>query len=105
MYVNVAGLYTIEFQKRGLPHAHILLFLDSTMKNPSAQYVDQIISAEIPDINIDPDGYNVVNKFMIHGLCGKINKDSPCMMQDKCTKYFPKKYNDQTAVDSDGYTV
>ncbi|KAK1400269.1 Helicase [Heracleum sosnowskyi] len=61
-----ACVYTIEFQKRGLPHAHILLFLDSAMKNPSAEYVEQIISAEIPDINVDPDGYNAVNKFMIH---------------------------------------
>ncbi|KAH9668826.1 ATP-dependent DNA helicase [Citrus sinensis] len=75
-----AGLYTIEFQKRGLPHAHILLFLHPTMKNPSADHIDKIISAEIPDLNVDPDGYNAVNKFMIHGPCGKHNSHSPCMM-------------------------
>lgn len=90
----MAGLYTIEFQKRGLPHAHILLFLHPTMKNPSADHIDKIISAEIPDLNVDPDGYNAVNKFMIHGPCGKHNSHSPCMMQDKCTKHFPKKFND-----------
>ena len=76
----MAGLYTIEFQKRGLPHAHILLFLHPTMKNPSADHIDKIISAEIPYLNVDPDSYNAVNKFMIHGPCGKHNSHSPCMM-------------------------
>ncbi|KAH9691884.1 ATP-dependent DNA helicase [Citrus sinensis] len=99
------GLYTIEFQKRGLPHAHILLFLHPTMKNSSADHIDKIISAEIPDLNVDPDGYNAVNKFMIHGPCGKHNSHSPCMMQDKCTKHFPKKFNDQTTVDTNGFPV
>ncbi|XP_060969574.1 uncharacterized protein LOC133036831 [Cannabis sativa] len=58
----IACIYTIEFQKRGLPHAHILLFLHSTMKNPSANHIDKIISAEIPDRNIDPDGTHVEKK-------------------------------------------
>ncbi|XP_074299578.1 uncharacterized protein LOC141630708 [Silene latifolia] len=44
-----AVLYTIEFQKRGLPHAHILLFLHQEDKFPEAADIDKIISAEIPD--------------------------------------------------------
>ncbi|XP_062113950.1 uncharacterized protein LOC133824953 [Humulus lupulus] len=98
-------IYTIEFQKKGLPHAHILLFLHSTLKNPSADHIDNIISVEIPDLNVDPDGYNAINKFMIHGPCGKLNSNSPCMMQDRCTKHFPKKFNDQTTIDTDGFPV
>ncbi|KAL9408800.1 hypothetical protein AB3S75_047229 [Citrus x aurantiifolia] len=70
-----------------------------------AYHIDKIISAEIPDLNVDPDGYNAVNKFMIHGPCGKHNSHSPCMMQDKCTKHFPKKFNDQTTVDTNGFLV
>ncbi|XP_062075588.1 uncharacterized protein LOC133779672 [Humulus lupulus] len=101
----IACIYTIEFQKRGLPHAHLLLFLHSTLKNPSADHIDNIISAEIPNLNVDPDGYNAVNKFMIHGPCGKLNSNSPCMMQDRCTKHFPKKFNDQTTIDTDGFPV
>ncbi|KAK9203752.1 hypothetical protein WN943_014008 [Citrus x changshan-huyou] len=49
--------------------------------------------------------YQDVNKFMIHGPCGKHNSHSPCMMQDKCTKHFPKKFNDQTTVDTNGFPV
>ncbi|XP_024981688.1 uncharacterized protein LOC112518279 [Cynara cardunculus var. scolymus] len=76
------GIYTIEFQKRGLSHAHILLFLDSKSKNPSGEHIDRIITTEIPDANIDPDGFNVVNKFMIHGPCGDLYSRSPCMVQE-----------------------
>ncbi|KAH1226212.1 hypothetical protein GmHk_11G032932 [Glycine max] len=45
----LAYIYTIEFQRRGLPHAHILLFLDVGSKYPSLADIDRIISAEIPD--------------------------------------------------------
>uniref|UniRef100_A0A803NJP1 ATP-dependent DNA helicase n=1 Tax=Cannabis sativa TaxID=3483 RepID=A0A803NJP1_CANSA len=101
----IACIYTIEFQKRGLPHAHILLFLHPTVKNPSAAHIDKIISAEIPNINVDPDGYNAVKKFMIHGPCGKLNTKSPCMMKDKCTKHFLKKFNDKTTIDTDSFPI
>ncbi|XP_019176171.1 PREDICTED: uncharacterized protein LOC109171573 [Ipomoea nil] len=42
-------IYTIEFQKRGLPHAHILLFLQKHDGFSSPTFMDSIISAEIPD--------------------------------------------------------
>lgn len=38
-----AGIYTIEFLKRGLAHAHILLFLHETLKNLSADHIDRVI--------------------------------------------------------------
>ncbi|XP_062106743.1 uncharacterized protein LOC133818070 [Humulus lupulus] len=71
----------------------------------ASDHIDNIISAEIPDLNVDPDCYNAVNKFMIHGPCGKLNSNSPCMMQDRCTKHFPKKFNDQTTIGTDGFPV
>ncbi|XP_074346805.1 uncharacterized protein LOC141685608 [Apium graveolens] len=101
----IACLYTIEFQKRGLPHAHILLFLHTSMKNPSPEYIDTIISAEIPDINIDHDGYNAVKKSMLHGPCGQVNASSPCMQHERCTKFFPKKFNDITTIGEDGFPI
>ncbi|XP_015057654.1 uncharacterized protein LOC107003921 [Solanum pennellii] len=101
----IACIYTIEFQKRGLPHAHILLFLHESQKNPTAEHIDRLISAEIPDLEEDPDGYNAVKNFMIHGPCGQLNPCCPCMRQGKCTKHFPKKYNDQTNFDSDGFPI
>ncbi|XP_024636211.2 uncharacterized protein [Medicago truncatula] len=101
-----AVIYTIEFQKRGIPHAHILVFLrpESRCKHPNQ--IDKIISAEIPDKNRDPRLYDIVASLMIHGPCGPQNTKSPCMLNKKfCTKHFPKKYTDSTVIDSDGYPV
>lgn len=98
-------IYTVEFQKRGLPHAHICLFLSSSHKFPTATDVDRVISAEIPDKTKDPELYELVKQFMMHGPCGTDNPNCPCMVQRKCSKNFPKKYHDETSVDNDGYPV
>ncbi|XP_035843705.1 uncharacterized protein LOC118490286 [Helianthus annuus] len=76
-----AVVYTIEFQKRGLPHAHIYLFLNDESKLPSVDHVDNFISAEIPDKNLDPDLYNLVSDYMIHGPCGVAKPNCPCMVE------------------------
>ena len=44
-----AQIYVIEWQKRGLPHAHILLCLEEPDKIKAIEQVDAIVSAEIPD--------------------------------------------------------
>ena len=36
-------MYTIEFQKRGLPHAHLLILLHPTNKYPNAEDIDKVI--------------------------------------------------------------
>ncbi|XP_027102921.1 uncharacterized protein [Coffea arabica] len=73
----MAALYTIEFQKRGLPHTHILLFLHPDDKCTTPRDVDRIISAELPDKNTDPIAYETVLQFMTHGPCGPANTRSP----------------------------
>ena len=54
-------IYSVEFQKRGLPHAHILLKYPHDCITP--QDIDSIVSAEIPD---DARDAEVVRKFMLH---------------------------------------
>jgi hypothetical protein len=98
-------MYTIEFQKRGLPHAHILIFLHPSSKYPKPEDIDKIISAEIPDPKKNIELYNLVKSHMIHGPCGKARLSSPCMKNFKCSKFFPKKFIEQTIVDRDGYPV
>ncbi|CAN6885731.1 unnamed protein product [Brassica oleracea] len=49
-----AALHRIEFQKRGLPHAHILLWFGKSSRTPSSEEVDEIISDELPNKEEDP---------------------------------------------------
>ncbi|WOH12592.1 hypothetical protein DCAR_0832098 [Daucus carota subsp. sativus] len=66
-----------------------------------------MVSAEIPDMDQDPDGYNAVKQFMIHGPCGTIDNTSPCMDAERkvCTRHFPKRYASETTYDDSGFPV
>ncbi|XP_072074145.1 uncharacterized protein [Arachis hypogaea] len=87
------------------PHAHILVFLHRDDKYPTADNIDRIISAEIPNKDRDPLYYEAVEKYMMHGPCGSIRKDSLCMKNGKCIRHFPKKFVNNTTIDEDGYPV
>lgn len=41
-------VWTIEYQKRGLPHMHMLLFLDPDNRFIQPKRIDHIVMAEIP---------------------------------------------------------
>ncbi|KAG5557451.1 hypothetical protein RHGRI_007629 [Rhododendron griersonianum] len=68
-----AYTYVIEFQKRGLPHVHLLLILKRGHKLVTPNHFDQFISAEIPEESENPHLYVAVLKHMMHGPCGKLN--------------------------------
>jgi hypothetical protein len=51
-----------------------------------ASTIDGIICAEIPNDNVDPLGYALVDEFMMHGPYGAYNRKCPCMKNDKCSK-------------------
>jgi hypothetical protein len=101
--VPVAYIYVIEFQKRGLPHAHLLIILADGSKLRLPADLDSLISAEIPDPVLHRDLHEVVKTCMIHGPCGNLNKSSPCMDAEMCTKDFPKQFQATTAFAVDGY--
>ncbi|MCH79880.1 ATP-dependent DNA helicase PIF1 [Trifolium medium] len=99
----IAGMYTVEFQKRGLPHAHMLLWLDEKNKIKTGSDIDKVISAELPHPELYPKLYSVVSSFMMHGPCGEANVSSPCMVGFRCSKFFPKKYKSSKTIDDEGY--
>ena len=89
----------MEFQKRGLPHAHILLWLHQNNKYPMAEDIDKIITVEIPSKEHDSIGHDAVVQFTMLGACGTANNNSPCMVDGVCTKKFPKKFFSETTID------
>ncbi len=101
----IAYIYVIEFQKRGLPHAHILLILAPENKIRSIEEYDSIVSAEIPNHELNPLAYETVTTMMMHGPCGILNPLSPCMKDGKCQKHYPKNFQETTQENSDGYPV
>lgn len=80
-------------EKRGLPHAHILIWL---VQKIMPDQIDNVISADIPDPSTDPDLHEIVIKNIIQGPCGIINPNSICMADGKCTKNIPDNCLTQT---------
>jgi hypothetical protein len=100
-----AHVYTIEFQKRGLPHAHLLLIPQAPYKPRNPTDYDRIVSAELPDKTLLPELHETVTSCMLHGLCGSANPTAPCMKDGKCSKQYPKPYAETTTSDNDSYPI
>ncbi|RCV06716.1 hypothetical protein SETIT_1G185800v2 [Setaria italica] len=75
-----AWAHVTKFQKRGLPHEHFLLVMESESKLKSPDDYDTYISAEIPYPKIYYVLHRLVCKHTMHGPCGALGKDYPCMM-------------------------
>lgn len=99
----LGAVHVIEFQKRGLPHAHILLILHPRDEPLTADDIDAITCAELPDRATEPALYETVLGSMIHRPCGLFNPNSPCTDGNRCTKGFPKPFSTHTVIDERGY--
>lgn len=108
---RIAHVYTIEYQKRGLPHMHLLIFMHDSADYLEIARIDEIVSAELPDAVTDPTGQlrDLILTQMVHGPCGPDFPDAPCMARKhpgaplRCQKRFPKPFCERTKVNEDGY--
>ena len=93
-----AFMYTVKFQKRGLPHAHFLIILDEKYKLLTPEAYDKFVCAELPDPKRNSDLFMLVTQHMLHGPCGQLNPTSPCMKKKNghCKFKFPKEFAEQT---------
>ena len=96
-------IYCIEFQKRGLPHAHILIkYVKDCVQ---ATDIDAVVSAEIP-----PDAADaaLVRKFMLHHhppLTAPASKYCQRVLADgsrTCRFRYPFPLQQHTSIDGDG---
>ncbi|XP_076047623.1 uncharacterized protein LOC143029092 [Oratosquilla oratoria] len=102
-----AHLYSIEWQKRGLPHVHILLWMK---RKVTENTVSSLISAEIPDKKKHPELYDIVTTNMIHGPCIGYDESSVCCNGKKndrgtCQKDFPKQCRSTIKFGNNGYPL
>ena len=73
---------------------------------------DAVVSAELPPskftdengVELENPLYNIVLAHMIHGPCGSLNRASPCMVDGKCSKKYPRAFVKKTTADTDGYS-
>lgn len=82
-------MYLIKWQKRGLVHAHILIWLEEKV-HPG--WMGDVTSAELPDPKTDAMFFRNIRSLVIHGSCGVLNPTSPCMKDEKCSKGYPRDY-------------
>lgn len=95
-----ASSVTLEFQKRGPPHTHRLIAVEGATM--TADFVDEYICAEIPQLPEDDDESGrarmlralrrLVEDFHVH-TC-----DERCIVNKRCVKGFPKPYAKETRV-------
>lgn len=45
---HLADVWVVEYQKRGMPHAHLLLWLDQGYQFDTLDAVDGVVSAVLP---------------------------------------------------------
>ena len=101
----MAYVHVIEFQKRGLPHEHILLIMKAKSKLRTPDDYDRVISAEIPDKNKYLVLHDLVVKHMLHGPCGALKKSCPCMVDGQCRFHYPRDFCDATLQGKDSYPI
>ena len=106
------NVYITEYQKRGLSHIHLLIFLNSADKFLEASYIDEVIYAKLPIIETDPtvELTQIVTSVILHGPYEKINLYSPCMSnaQDgfpRCIKHYPRNFFEKTSIQENGYSL
>ncbi len=102
---TIAGIYVIEFQKRGLPHAHILIFFVEDHKPHMVEDVDRMINAEFSNPKTNMLAHETIARCMMHGPCGAAFPNSPCMEDGKCTKQYPCKFQSEMMMDVNGYPI
>jgi hypothetical protein len=78
-------MYTVEWQKRGLLHIHLILWLKNKI---TPDKIDNVISAELSNKEDDSLLFDSLVRHIIHGPCRVLNTNSLCITEGKCSKNF-----------------
>ncbi|XP_070011503.1 uncharacterized protein [Nicotiana sylvestris] len=101
----VAFMYTVELQKRGLPHAHFLIILANEYKLLTPESYDRVVCAELPDLDKEPYLYSLVVHHILDCPCGHLNPANSCMKNGYCKFNYPKDFADRTSKGKNSYPI
>jgi hypothetical protein len=90
----VAFVSVIKFQKRGLPHLHLMLTLDPNGPPSTPEEIDRLVSAELPDLKKEPILHGMVSEFNVHGPC----KNYACWNGTNCSYGYPKPFTPRNVI-------
>jgi len=93
-------VWTIEYQKRGLPHLQLLVFLKTDPQFLTTGKIDRFISAEIPTgaDAMSQEQRGIIQSTMVHTHCVGGNGKALCMeglnphTTQTCRKGFPRQF-------------
>ena len=102
---TIAFIYVIEFQKRGLFHAHILLILDFMNKLQISADIDSIICVEILSQIDHSELYDTMMSFMLHRSYDTAKSTASYMKNDIYSKRFSKSFSDETLSKVNNYSL
>lgn len=88
-----------------MPHCHMCIILDEPYRFYTTDQYDDVVCCELPDPITEPELYKIITKSHLHGPCGINFPNSPCMVDNKCSKNFPKQFQDETTVDKNGFPI
>ncbi len=105
-------VWTIEYQKHNLSHIHILLFLHQENNFLEQACVNELICAELLDLNIDLNKSlrRIVESQLTHDSCDVWNSSALCMKDNSkdservCKKKFSKSYQIEIMIQFDDYS-
>jgi hypothetical protein len=64
-----------------------------------------MISAELSNLETNKLAHETVARCMMHGPCGAVFPNAPCMEEGKCKKQYPCKFQSEMVMDVNGYPI
>jgi hypothetical protein len=88
-----------EFQNRGAIHTHGVAWVEKSIE----ELINlNVIRADVPDPEHEPELYELVMKYQIH-QCRPEKCNGPCVPGERCSKGFPQPLSERTYASPDSY--
>jgi hypothetical protein len=94
-----------QWQEHNLPHAHLLVSIAAKDVPRTADAIDAVVCAELPDARTHPLLRAAVEGHMVHGPCGHFDRTRACSTRPRtrCADHYPWPFVPVTYVDDDGH--